>query len=264
MSVLYFSIYFNYKNKYFAPRKCTHKIRKLRELTMKAIYTIPAAMLLAGASTAALAAPQLYLGAQMGYQSTDMEYSDKYSDDFGSNVKTTDYSVDGVAGGIFAGAKFYVAEGLYIAPEVNLSTSTADGGNEENWSYPGYATGDYKQEVEAGTSYGLSVLFGKDLTASTTVYGRLGYQRTEYEVTVSGSNRDTMSEDETFGGVRYGIGMETDLAERLALRLDWSQTQYSDESFSETTIDPFGGSFTETDTFEPTESLFQAGVVYKF
>jgi len=247
MSVRYFRIYFNYKIKYFLPCKSTHIISKIRELNMKAIYTIPAALLLAGASSASLAATQLYLGAQMGYQNTDLEVGYSY----GSSSEEQDYSISGVAGGLFAGVRFDINESVFIAPEVNVGTSNADGGY--RWSG---TSSNYEVEGEAGTSYGLGVLIGSNLSASTTVYGRLGYQRTDYELTESGSFMDTSSDEETFGGVRYGVGMETAVSDQVAVRLDWSQTQYSEEDFA--------GDWDDSYSYEPTESLFQAGVVYKF
>ena len=202
---------------------------------------------LASFSATATAAPELYMGAQMGYQNTDLEFG--YSTDFISIAQ--DFSLSGVAGGVFAGAKFDINNSLFIAPEVNVGTSTADGGYRESWD-----GGNYELEAEAGTSFGLGVLLGTQLTSDTTVYGRLGYQRTDYELTESGTFTDTTSYDETFGGIRYGVGMETTVTEQVALRLDWSQTQYSDESFD----DGFGG----TESYEPTESLFQAGVSFRF
>lgn len=225
----------------------------------KLVMLASSAALLGASTTAAVASPEPYVGAQMGYQDTSLEYGYKESSNVGPGQysQTTDFSASGVAGSLFAGAKFSLGEGFFIAPEVNLGTSTADGGISRNSS--GFGSSSYELEAEAGQSYGLGVLLGKNLTSDTTIYGRLGYQRTEYEVSESGTNVDNWSEDETFGGVRYGIGMETALVDSLALRLDWSQTQYSDESFSEDM-----GTYTVTESFEPTESLFQVGLSYTF
>jgi len=200
----------------------------------------------------------------MGYQSTDMEltnsYSSSSSDGFysssSSSSETNDYSVDGFAGGIFAGAKFSLGNGLFISPEVNLGTSNADGGqrggesgsfeyNDDFISDSGSYNSSYNIEAEAGQSYGFGILLGKELSDKTSIYGRLGYQRTEYELTASTSYTDTyngetssdsfsQSDDETFGGIRYGLGLETAMTNNLALRLDWSLTDYSDESYSVT------------------------------
>ena len=243
---------------------------------MHKIKLLAGAAVLAGFSSNAAAAPEIYLGAQMGYQSTDMEYTEGGSYSFSSGnfsysssgSGTTNYSADGIAGGIFAGIKFYVSEGIYLSPEVNLGTSNADGGYTEGYRDSNGNSGSYSIKAEAGQSYGFGVLLGKDLTASTSIYGRLGYQRTEYELTESGTGFDTISDDETFGGIRYGIGLETAMTNNLALRLDWSLTNYSDESFSqsETFSDGFGGTETVTGSysFDPTENLFQVGLSYRF
>lgn len=222
---------------------------------MHKLKLLASSVALAGFSATAIAAPELYLGAELGYQNTDMEYSWKETSGGSTYSGGTDYSADGVAGGVFAGAKFALGGGYYLAPEINLGTSDADGG--QHASYPGYQS---ETKIEAGKSYGISVLFGKELTSDTRLYGRLGYQRTDYDVTYTETGSDTESFDETYGGVRYGLGVETALAEQLALRLDWSQIQYSDEGESE---EPFPG-YEVHDAFEPTESRFQVGLTYSF
>lgn len=242
---------------------------------MRKLMMLASSAALLGASASAVAAPELYLGAQMGYQSTDLEYTqgfsfvDSVSSSSGSS--TADFSVDGVAGGIFAGAKFYVRESLYLATEVNLGTSNADGGIREGSSFEiddgtfsDSGSSSSSINAEAGKSYGFGVLLGKDLTPSTSIYGRLGYQRTEYELTASGTGLDTVSDDETFGGIRYGIGLETAMTNNLALRLDWSLTDYSDEGYSESFQNDFGGTETGSFSFDPTENLFQVGLSYRF
>lgn len=158
-----------------------------------------------------------------------------------------DYSVSGLAGGVFAGARFDVTPRVFLAPEVNIGTSNADGGwtNSSGTSY----------ELEAKNSYGIALLTGYSIAEATDVYARLGYQRTKFEATYAGPNFDSEIDSDTFGGFRYGVGMETAIGAQTALRLDWSQTRYSSESFDK----QWG-----TRTFDPTESLFQVGVVVSF
>lgn len=211
---------------------------------MKKLHLASALVLISGFSTAAMAAPEFYVGAQVGYQDTNMEDSYNSGFDFSSS---RDYSVSGVAGGVFAGAKFAVSQSFFIAPEINIGTSAAEGGYEAGDSFSRY---DY--EIEGGQSYGIGALLGTNLSPSTTLYGRLGYQHADYELKVTGE--DTF--EESFTGFRYGLGVQTAINEQVAMRLDWSQTQYSDES----TTNDFGEEF----TFEPTESLLQVGVVYSF
>lgn len=224
-----------------------------------------------GASSAAVASPQFYLGAQAGYQDTSLEVSIDWSDvafpEYGGS-SSEDYSVSGIAGGVFAGVKFNLGERFFISPEINLGTSNADGGITSRDYGPDYSYSE-SFEAEAGRSYGIGVLLGSEVTANTSVYGRLGYQRTKYELTYKESYvnnafpefsySESTSDSDTFSGFRYGVGVETAVSERLALRLDWSQTRYSSKRYD------VGDEWTNvTQSFKPTESLFQAGVVFTF
>lgn len=199
---------------------------------------------LAGFSTAVMAAPSVYVGAQLGHQDTAFDMSTSYAGTtYGESLEGL--SITGIAGGLYLGTKYPVGDSFFLGTEVNVGTSAAD-----HTTRYGVDT----IELEAGTSYGIAALAGKQLSPSTAVYGRLGYQRTEYEMTLSGPGYNE-SDDETFGGVRVGVGMETGLGDQLALRLDWSQTHYSSKTYSNGWV---------SETFEPTESLFQVGVSYSF
>lgn len=219
---------------------------------MKKFQVTLAGALMLGISAAATAAsPSLYLGGQLGYQNIEMEQT---AESFGYN-STTDYSGKGLAGGVFAGMKFDITPEFYLAPEINLGYSSADGGvtNDYGSGYTSFI------EVEAKKTYGLAALAGYSITDSTDVYGRLGYQWTEFEATAGFTDpiygNASESESKTFGGVRVGVGAQTAVAENLALRVDWSYTDYSSESFEDGP---------DTITYDPTESLFQVGVVYSF
>lgn len=215
---------------------------------MKKLSISISAAIALGISGAAIASPGLYVGVQGGYHNVDMEES--YADAVGKDA--INFSSSGLAGGVFAGATFNVTPEFYLAPEVNIGYSTADGGDTYN-SVFGYSE---TYEIEAKQTYGISGLAGYQVTDATSVYGRLGYQWTKFEASYSETGMPSMSESKTFGGVRVGVGMETAVADNLALRLDWSYTDYSSESFD----DDFGG----TTTFDPEESLLQVGLSYRF
>ena len=150
---------------------------------MKRLTVIASSLLLAGMSATAVAAsPEFFVGGQLGYQDNDLEVKNSgpgYSD-------SGDISLSGVAGGLFTGVKFDVGNGMFIAPELNVGTSDADGALD---------VGGYRAKAEASTSYGAGVLLGADVTSNTSFYGRLGYQRTKYKlkesVTGYGSFSDT-------------------------------------------------------------------------
>jgi len=238
----------------------------------KSVLAVSAATLFGFSAASIAATPSFFVGAQAGYQNIDLEYSDRDSFGTASESFSSDYSLSGLAGGIFAGVKFNVTPNFYLAPEVNLGISNADGGESDSYndSWNGGSVNyseSYDYEVEADRSYGIGVLAGYKFTEATSFYGRLGYQRTKFEASYneswslidqgfSDSDSFSASDSKTFGGVRFGVGMETAVSSNVALRLDWSQTHYSSETFS----DDQGFSF----TFDPTESLFQAGVVVSF
>jgi len=233
-----------------------------------------------GFAATAQAAPEFFVGAQAGYQNVDLEETDRSENSNFSRSATADFSVSGATGGIFAGVKFNVTPRFYLSPEVNLGTSNSDGGVTTSESYD-FSSGNITNtggssesyEYEAGRSYGLGVLAGYNLTEATSFYGRLGYQRTKFKASYnydesynyvdgnfgfsdSGSFSDSDSDSKTFGGVRFGVGMETAISSNVALRVDWSQTHYSSETFN------YGGG--ESTTFDPTENQFQVGVSYRF
>lgn len=213
-----------------------------------------------GFAATAQAAPEFFVGAEAGYQNIDMEASLSASNNTFQYGGSEDYSMSGVSGGIFAGMKFNVNNRFYLAPEVNLGTSNAKGGISYSESdISGYSYSE-SYELEAGTSYGLGLLAGFNVTEATSIYGRLGYQRTNFELTESSFNSfsgsESFSGDEDLNGVRYGVGIETALTPVVALRLDWSQTQYSDYSYTT--------EFDEKATLDPTESQFKVGVSYRF
>lgn len=214
---------------------------------------------MAALATTAHAAPEFFVGAEAGYQNIDMQDSFSYSDPTFQTGSSTDFSMSGVSGGIFAGMKFNVNDSFYLAPEVNLGTSNASGGSSSSSSDMFGGSRSRSYEFESGTSYGLGVLAGYNLTDTTSIYGRLGYQRTNFELTESYADifgSESVSGDEDLNGVRYGVGIETALTQAVALRLDWSQTQYSDHTET--------NEFDEKFSIDPTESQFQVGVAYRF
>ena len=193
-------------------------------------------ILLFGFSTVAIAAdPEYFIGAQVGYH--DNSFDLDFSDTSGSSLNTS-VSASGLSGGVFSGVKFYVNDRVFVTPEVNISETNASGDLSNN------------AKIEAKLSYGIGVLFGIDVSPGTGIYSRLGYQKTDYELEVDGS-----SDQETFDGFRYGVGVETDISSQVAMRLEWSQTSYTSSSASGNGISA---------TAEPTENLFQAGIAYRF
>lgn len=215
---------------------------------------LAACLFITCASSSALAAPELYLGGQAGYQSLEINLTERnYYSDYNSKA-VDDYDISGVAGSVFGGVKFFIGNGYYLSLEANIGKGGAD-------AIDAYSDSDgdsWKNELEADKSYGFGLLAGLEVIPGTSIYGRLGYQKIRYEMSYE-SHGDYFgslsgSEEADFSGVRYGIGMESEIFHRFALRLDWSQTNYASESFI------LDGSRM---TFDPTENLFQLGAIFK-
>lgn len=228
----------------------------MRKTNSLLAVTFSAASIL-GVSSNAFANPQFYAGLQAGYQGSSLEGTYKYrSDDYSYKYQVDGYAIDGIAGGLFAGVKFEIGENAFIGLEANVGTGNAETSEKEREA----DLYEVEYKSEAKTSYGIAALAGLKITPSTSLYGRLGYQRTKYEHSlrafIPGDGEYSLSESDTYGGFRVGIGMETALTEHLAVRVDWSQTHYSSKSIR----------LTEQDVvdFEPVETLFQVGVSYNF
>lgn len=207
------------------------------------IVTATAAATAAAGAWAANEDVSFYAGIQGGYQDTSVKLKDT---DFGNDTYTSfdSLSVDGLAGGIFAGVRFNTNSPFFVAGELNLGTSRAE--SKLKLSGPGSPISDTSKIKSRGT-YGAALLGGFEVAPSTSLYGRLGYQKTKFEASEVSSKKHN--------GFRYGLGLETKLSNELALRVDWSRTIYSSESHR------YADGKTKV---EPTENLFQVGLAYTF
>lgn len=200
---------------------------------------IIATILMAASSIAAAAGP--YVGAGLGWSDTQYTYIEK-EDGFGD--VNTDIGVSGPAASLFGGYRVELSGDLFLSFEANVALSTAKAEDK-------FETFRFKAEQETG--YGVAALLGTRL-GDGAVYGRLGYQMTNYKISISDTGFSD-SRDETHSGVRLGLGAELPLDNGLILRLDWSRTWYSEETYFSAPGFSIG--------FEPEESLFQAGLLVK-
>lgn len=154
---------------------------------------------------------------------------------------------DGFVGGAFIGYGWRGISGFF-AVEANLGVSNAKADLKD---------GDYKGELEAGTTYGAGVLMGRDLVGDGAVFLRLGWQETEFELSERYPSMGyAWSKEKRHGGPRAGIGVVLPASPTLDWRLEWYKTWYEDLDYS----DVPGMEV----VLEPTESIFSAGVSFRF
>ena len=207
-------------------------------MNQKILIIASALMLVSSAVTA----EGLYGGVGLGWSDTQYTYIEKET---GFGNLEIDYGASGPATSLFGGYRLNLNNDLLLAFEVNVALSSAKGEDKfEDFSF--------KSEQKAG--YGIAALLGSRL-GDNLIYGRLGYQMTAYEVTLSEPGFSE-SWKETHGGIRLGLGAELPLNDRVMLRLDWSRTWHSEETY----LSEPGFSI----AFEPEESLFQAALVLQY
>ncbi|MCK8517080.1 porin family protein [Methylonatrum kenyense] len=178
-----------------------------------------------------------YVGVTLGYTDFTMEFRGR--DDFGS--VRSDFGGSGANYGILAGWGFTHGQG-YLAFEANFGSSAAD----STMSVDGD-----RIKIDQEESYGLSMLGGGFVADWLLLYGRLGWQRTNYEASVSGAGSD----DEDFDGVRAGLGADMRYNDNLSLRIEYNRIYYSSERFRA------GNART---SFEPEEARFELSAIMRF
>lgn len=177
---------------------------------MKKIPTLATiAAVAAGAiSTPALAQDGLYVGAIAGYEGIDVKSSD------GSVTADASSAVYGVNVGYDLGLG-----SAFVGIEGELSTS--DGSTEFPESFSGA-----RDSLKANGQYYVGARAGIALTPAIAAYGKLGY--TSLSTTAFTSSGSLNEVKENASGLRYGVGLETQLPGPLVARVEYRRSRYKD------------------------------------
>ncbi|WP_029012376.1 outer membrane protein [Niveispirillum irakense] len=190
-------------------------------------YALLAGVALVGAAAAPSLAQSTafngpYVGLYTGYNFSDAE------------TKTTglsqDLNQDGWSYGGYLGYG-QTFDRIYVGAEGEI------GGNDLKGSktLAGRVT-----SLDANETYGLSVRAGYLVTDNALVYGRVGWQRTNYEI-----NSGSLSRHTDLDGVRFGGGVEVAMTENVVARLEYNYTDYDKLNYNVGTanysVQPDGG-----------------------
>ncbi|WP_111655745.1 outer membrane beta-barrel protein [Isoalcanivorax indicus] len=207
---------------------------------MKKIVCLAAMAMLA--SPAAMAREGLYGGLMIGIGDTQIEMRDR---EVGFvDVRVEGLGASGAAAQLFLGSAIPTDSG-YWAFELNAGGSNI----EYKESYGDELT------FESGASVGVSTLLAARF-GEAHMYGRLGIQRTTYELTYRELGSGSFSRDDNHVGARLGLGVDLPMPSGIDLRLDWTRTFYNSREY-------FGDSSSDV-SFRPRESIFSVGVVASF
>ena len=115
--------------------------------------------------------------------------------------------ISGIGGTVFTGYDVALGTSAFVGVEVNADLNTADYDDGVN-------------EIEADWGWGIGARVGYKLNESTALFVRGGYARNRVSVDDVGGWGD---------GVRYGVGVQTALTEKLSLRAEFSQFNYEQD-----------------------------------
>lgn len=164
---------------------------------------------------------------------------------FDSEVNSAGNSTEGLAAtglsnGVFVGTGT-MHELVYFSVEGNAAFHNTD--FSENHS-PNNLEGDFEE------TYGVSGRIGGLFARNVLTYFRAGWQRVNLDVSGTG-----WSEDQSFDGVRLGLGVEYQTNQNVFIRGEYNYTLYYEETLT------VGGTDYEID---PDAGLFQLGIGYRF
>lgn len=209
------------------------------------------------ASTAQAASPSGYVGLMVGWNDTQMESEarSELSGGASANIQErTETGLTGPAFGVVLGGKLPISTG-YLGFEANVTDSSSETTADATIN----GATDFSYAATSDLSYGLNVQLGTNVNPHTRLYGLAGAQLTEFNI--KQQSVTAFDENDTLTGVRFGLGLETDITDMLALRLQWTQTQYDEFSVSRSDS---ATQASQKITFEPTENLFSIAFTGKF
>jgi outer membrane autotransporter protein len=138
-----------------------------------------------------------------------------------------------------------LSNGMFLGAEANYNLTGIDENVIDEPSKPN------KVDVSKEGASGLRGKLGAALNDDIALYGIVGYQSTEFEVTAADEDSST-SEKNDHTGVSYGIGMTYAVQSNLLVTAEAIQTNYDDKTY-----------FDESD-IEPDETQFGVGLAYRF
>lgn len=182
---------------------------------MKKLLLGTALLVLLGSAPAALALdqgePRFYVGLEAGHLNTNLKISE--------DGKVDGQSISGYTGGIFGGYTVDIGQKGFGGVELNLGFGGPD------FIYTDVDNGHTdRYEIKQRESYAARFLGGVKSSETTRLYGLLGFKKARYEVNDSD---EAVREKFRVNGANLGVGAMVDIADQVAVRLEWTQTFYS-------------------------------------
>jgi opacity protein-like surface antigen len=144
----------------------------------------------------------------------------------------------------------------YLGLEVNFNLSTVNAKEyNKEFVHETYSHTQYRLQ----RSFGVSLLPGITLFDDTLAYARIGYADGKFQLSTTDPSLHDVNK--FLSGLRYGVGLQQELFEDLAVRMEWSTIAY--KSVSTFTRDPLSG-VTVENNISPQTSQVEFAAVYSF
>lgn len=128
-------------------------------------------------------------------------------DNLGGTGDAEGIGFNGVGGSVFAGYNLDLSEKAFIGVEANFDLASADLD---------------AADVKADHQYGVSARLGFRPSSNVALYGRVGYQRGRLSI----DNNLPTETHEGADGLRLGAGVEANVANNVAVRVEYNHTHY--------------------------------------
>jgi outer membrane immunogenic protein len=168
----------------------------------------------------------------------------------GTTTFSDDTDLSGFEGGLFAGYRYQFPSKFVFGAEIGGNISNADG------SYSitdGVDTAELKFEKKH--QFYIDLKPGYVVQDNTLLYGLVGYQNTKFEAEGFWHGTSVGTDDDTFGGLRLGAGIEYMTEANTSFRLQYHYTAYSDKTYN------YPG---YTEKWDGHDSTIELGLAYNF
>ncbi len=186
-----------------------------------------------------------YAGGQVGHDS--MSTWSTGPRDSGTTL-TANFGDLGYAAGLFGGYGIQFGS-LYFGGEIEAELSKTHSNHEREGGGRSFS-------LEKQWGYGASLRAGYVVNNTSLLYGRIGVVETRFKLDYAGG-KNSLSEQYTKTGLRFGAGMEFPASDNLIVRLDYTHTSYPEFSL---TTPPAG----EVEQYRPKVDLFRIGLLGQF
>jgi len=205
-----------------------------------------------------------YVGAGVSRDFGTFNFQTTEYDSLGSgqilDTTNTDFGKDGWNGDLFGGLGFTFQDHYYLAGEIfgsisNVKATSSYTALQSN----GVVVSATPIELKLRHSYGVSLIPGLKLNDSTMLYGRVGWIRSRFGITLS-NGVQSIDNNTSKNGLQLGVGLNTMVTNNVSARMEYDWNDYGKISQNIYT----NSVLTDNLTVKPRVDQLKLAVIYHF